>query len=84
MLVKARKAFQWHLPQELVDLIVDQLRDNPSVLATCSLISWAWVPRSRHHLFRCLKISILESHICYDLLTHPLCTFRPFVRAVAL
>ena len=39
------------LPPELLDLIVDHLRDKPIALKSCCLISKSWIPRTRRHLF---------------------------------
>lgn len=38
-------------PQEIIDLIVDQLRTSPFALKSCSLVSSRWAARSREHLF---------------------------------
>lgn len=39
------------LPQEVVDLIIDQLEANPAALKSCSLVSRQWVARTQKHLF---------------------------------
>ena len=39
------------LPPEILDLIVDHLRDKPSALKKCCVLSKSWVPRTRRHLF---------------------------------
>lgn len=39
------------LPQELVDTIIDELKNNVASLRVCSLVSKPWVHRSRKHLF---------------------------------
>ena len=39
------------LPQELIDIIIDHLQDDKRALATCSLVSRTWTPRTRHYLF---------------------------------
>jgi len=51
-----------HIPQDVVDLIVDQLslpadRDWSWYLKDASLVSTAWVNRSQHHLFSTVKFS---------------------------
>ena len=38
------------LPQELVDTIIDELKNNGASLRVCSLISKLWVYRSRKYL----------------------------------
>jgi hypothetical protein len=40
-----------HLPEELLDLIVDLLHDTRDALKSCCLISKSWIPRTRKHLF---------------------------------
>ncbi|KAF9785809.1 hypothetical protein BJ322DRAFT_1107700 [Thelephora terrestris] len=39
------------LPQEVVDLIIDQLEGYPAALKSCSLVSRQWAARSQKHLF---------------------------------
>ena len=39
------------LPAELLDHIVDSLRDDTEALKTCCLASKSWIPRTRKHLF---------------------------------
>ena len=39
------------LPQELIDGVIDELRNDVGSLRTCSLVSKPWVYRSRKHLF---------------------------------
>ena len=43
------------LPPEILDIIVDHLRDEPTALRACSLVSKSWVPRTQRHLFDCVK-----------------------------
>ncbi len=59
------------LPQELVDLIVDNLRDYRS-LHSCSLVCRAFVPHTREILFRRINLSFRE--VCDKLLLLPKCT----------
>jgi len=40
-----------HLPQEILDYVVDFLHDKPEALKECCLVSRSWVPRTRMHLF---------------------------------
>jgi hypothetical protein len=44
------------LPQELVDRIIDQLHEDKSVLAACTLVNKHWLYRSRHHLFHTITL----------------------------
>ncbi|ESK83139.1 hypothetical protein Moror_15010 [Moniliophthora roreri MCA 2997] len=76
------------VPQELIDLCIDELKNDKHGLAACSLVARDWLPRARCHLFRrlCfqpthtgnLEISWepIESGIVafIDLFTSPLCT----------
>ena len=39
------------LPPEILDLIVDNLEDEPDALKSCCRVSKSWVPRTRKHLF---------------------------------
>ena len=64
-----------HLPQELVDYIIDLLHDNPTTLAQLSLVSRAWVSRARVHLCETMVITrpkLLSSNLAH--LT-PLCEY---------
>ncbi|THU98392.1 hypothetical protein K435DRAFT_964992 [Dendrothele bispora CBS 962.96] len=40
-----------HLPQEIIDDIIDQLQDSPPSLKTCTWVSHSWLRRARKHLF---------------------------------
>jgi hypothetical protein len=40
-----------YLPSEILDLVTDNLSDEPSTLKACCLVSKSWVPRTRRHLF---------------------------------
>lgn len=39
------------VPQELEELIIDNLREDKTALKICSLVTKAWAARSRRHLF---------------------------------
>ena len=39
------------LPQEIVDLVIDQLEGSPAALKSCSLVARGWAARSQKHLF---------------------------------
>jgi hypothetical protein len=41
----------YHVPQEIVDLIIDHLRDEHATLKTCGTVSKAWVERTRKYTF---------------------------------
>ena len=40
-----------YLPPEILDHIVDLLRDGTPALRSCCLVSKSWIPRTRKHLF---------------------------------
>ena len=44
-----------HLPQELVDYIIDYLHDDKSALASCACTHPTWVDTARHHLFKSVR-----------------------------
>jgi len=39
------------LPTEILDHVVDLLRDTENALRNCCLVSKSWIPRTRKHLF---------------------------------
>ena len=43
------------LPPEILDLIVDHLRDERTTLKVCCLVSKSWIPRTRKHLFAYIR-----------------------------
>ena len=45
------------LPPELCDHIIDQLRDNPDALKTCSVVSKSWTARSQKHIFSTINFA---------------------------
>ena len=47
----AQTAMSPSLPQEIFDLIIDFLHDEPDALKACCLASVSWVHRTRMHLF---------------------------------
>ena len=53
-----------HLPPEILDYVIDLLRNELETLKQCCLVSRSWVPRTRIHLFADIKFrsaSDLES-----------------------
>ena len=44
------------LPEELMDSIVDLLRNDRKALKICCLVSKSWIPRARTHLFTDIEI----------------------------
>ena len=51
------------LPPEIVDLIIDHLHDEPTILKTCSVVSKSWVPRTRKYLFASVEFNASVSLI---------------------
>jgi len=51
------------LPPEILDLIVDHLHDELTVLKTCCVVAKSWVPRTRKHLFAHIEFNTSKSHI---------------------
>ena len=49
------------IPREIFDLIIDHLRDEPTTLKRCCIVSKAWVQRARKHLFVTVKLRCLSS-----------------------
>ena len=48
------------LPPEVLDLTIDHLRCEPTTLKACCLVSKAWVPRARKHLFARVEFRALQ------------------------
>ena len=44
-----------HLPAELLDHVVDHLQDAKHALRKCCLVSKSWIPRTRTHIFACVR-----------------------------
>jgi hypothetical protein len=53
------------LPAEMLDRVVDQLRDTEDALRNCCLVSKSWIPRTRRHLFTDIRFPTLESLISW-------------------
>ncbi|KAF7334393.1 hypothetical protein MVEN_02268300 [Mycena venus] len=68
-------------PQELVEEILDHLKEDADSLRTCSLVCRAWVSRCRSHLFETCPL-YPDSIVGFrDLLRFP-CTFLPHIRRI--
>ena len=46
-----------HLPWEISDAIIGHLHEDRPSLHSCALVCHAWLPSSRHHLFRRFRIA---------------------------
>ena len=51
-----------HLPQELVDHIIDHLHDDPLALSNCARVCRGWLPTSRHHFFAKISLKATSAH----------------------
>jgi hypothetical protein len=51
------------LPPEILDLIVDYLRNKPTTLKACCIVSKSWIHRARAHLFAHIEFHARKSHI---------------------
>ena len=45
------------IPPEILDHIIDHLRDEPNALQNCCLVAKSWVPCARKHLFADIQFS---------------------------
>ena len=50
------------LPQELLDLVIDHLHDDPAALKTCCIVSRSCVTPARKHLFAHVELCTSHSH----------------------
>ena len=60
---QAQTAMSCSLPPEILDLIVDRLRDERITLKACCVVSKSWVPRARKHLFAYIEFIALQRPI---------------------
>jgi hypothetical protein len=51
------------LPPEILDSIIDHLRDEPITLKACCVVSKSWIHRTRTHLFARVEFYDLKSHV---------------------
>lgn len=56
-----------YVPQELVDMVIDNLWDDVDSLAQCSLVCRAWVPSTHLHLFRSITLPLNEKEKIVEL-----------------
>jgi hypothetical protein len=50
-------------PPEIFDIIVDQLREEPTALKACCVVSKSWIHRTRKHFFARVEFHSSKSHI---------------------
>ena len=48
------------IPPEILDYIIDLLRDEPETLKRCCLVAKLWIPRTRKHLFADIQFSSID------------------------
>jgi hypothetical protein len=70
-----------HLPGELIEAIIGYLPDRQSI-KPCSLISRAWVPWTRVHLFSQVRLVLKNLLPFLLLLQSPYCTFPCYVHCI--
>ncbi|KAF7377640.1 hypothetical protein MSAN_00186800 [Mycena sanguinolenta] len=70
------------LPQELVDMTIDCLGGHSASLKACSLVSRAWISRSRSCLFETCFITPENVLAFRDLMRSPCCTFIRHIRSI--
>ena len=51
------------IPSEILDHIVDNLRDESKALQNSCLVTKSWVPRARKHLFTDISLSLPETFL---------------------
>ena len=51
-----------HLPQELVDHIIDHLHNDPLALRNCARVCRGWLPTSRLHFFAKISLKATSAH----------------------
>ena len=61
----------YDVPQEIIDLIIDYLQDEPTTLKSCCLVSKAWIQRTRRYLFVNIKFHPLGRRVGRWRITFP-------------
>ncbi len=95
-----QSSFPTELIEEILDYFdclpdkdIQKILDHPSegykcgrvaILTSCSLVSRAWLPRSRYHLFRSVRLSPKNHAQFLPLVTSPLCSFLNSLRELVL
>lgn len=73
-----------YVPPELSDYIIDFLYDDRPTLKACSLISRAWYPAARYHLYRKVSLPSFQSCITYRSLIENSLTLASYTREVKI
>ena len=73
------------LPREVTDYVIDFLHGDPTTLRACTLVSRAWLPSSRFHLFPRCQLGLDESKFADFLEFAKHCQLGPqFIRDISL
>ncbi|PIL24520.1 hypothetical protein GSI_14276 [Ganoderma sinense ZZ0214-1] len=72
------------LPPELCDQTIDHLWDDPDALRACSLTCKDWLPSSRYHLFRNVRLRHSDDVTRFRALLDSNPTIAPCVRKLSL
>jgi hypothetical protein len=70
------------LPTELTDSIIDFHHSDRTTLKICSLVCRNWIPASRFHLFRTVRVRFDTVHTFADLLASPSSTIARHVHTL--
>ena len=73
-----------HFPCELVQIIVDYLRDDRAALAVCSSVCRAWLFLCRTHFFAKMTIQPDNTAAFLDLVTSPYTTIGTYIRHLTI
>ncbi|KAF9651966.1 hypothetical protein BDM02DRAFT_322138 [Thelephora ganbajun] len=72
------------LPQELIDTIIDNLRNNPASLRACSLVAQSWTSRSQRHLFSAVVIWSDTLHLWHKNISPSSDSVSSYIRDLSL
>ncbi|KIJ96975.1 hypothetical protein K443DRAFT_681875 [Laccaria amethystina LaAM-08-1] len=72
--------FQFYVPIEIVEVIIDHLHNDNEALKACSLVSRRWVFSSRYHLVYPIKLHHKNITDFLDLLQSPCSKIAPSIR----
>ncbi|KAF8970631.1 hypothetical protein BDZ97DRAFT_54398 [Flammula alnicola] len=88
--IRKSRQSQKDVPQELIDLFIDHLHDDRKALKSCGLVCKAWLPASRHHLFRSVSLAFVGNSYVGQfipftkLLGHSSCTFATSIQELEI
>ena len=73
-----------HFPCELVQIIIDYLRDDRAALAVCSSVCRAWLSLCRAHFYAKMTIQPRNTAEFLDLVTSPHTTMGTYIRHLTI